>query len=249
MNNRDDFPKNVIIKIAERSGYICSNPTCNKITIGPCENNNEKSVKNGKAAHICAASPKGPRYDINQTENERKSITNAIWLCGSCADLIDKNNGVDYSKNILLEWKKKHEKIIKGYLEGKDKIYLCGNIELEEIKLAKHIIAFLEDRGVIFVELVAENIEFAILSIRDIRTFLTQIKGNIKNSGSKLENIITSMIHACGSFMNTTSVKSNNESFINNLTILRKSMGIYLSEMVNIYEIEVDEPLNYILLK
>ena len=42
-------------------------------------------------AHINAASEKGPRYDPNQTEEERHSIDNLMLLCLSCHNLIDEN--------------------------------------------------------------------------------------------------------------------------------------------------------------
>jgi len=62
-------------------------------------------VINGIAAHICAASVGGPRHDPEQTSNERASISNAIWLCASCASLIDKNNGHGFSVKKLHQWK------------------------------------------------------------------------------------------------------------------------------------------------
>ena len=246
-SNRDEFPQNVRETIAERAGYICSNPLCNRLTIGPCEEIDEKSSKHGVASHICAASPKGPRYDINQTEDERKSIKNAIWLCGSCSILVDKNNGLDYPKEVLKEWKKKHEGIIKKYLEGAEKLRLKGNLNQEELTLVKHVVAFLEDRGALFVELLAENKECVILSIREIRTFLTQIKGNIKESGTSLEVLVSLMINDCRTFMNTTSVNSNCEDFINHLQILRNRLGVSLLKIVEQYEINIGEPLNMIL--
>lgn len=52
----------------------------------------------GKVAHITAAAVGGPRYMKELSEEDRKSITNAIFLCSNCADLIDKNKGIDYSK-------------------------------------------------------------------------------------------------------------------------------------------------------
>ncbi len=43
----------------------------------------------GVAAHICAASPGGPRFDASQTKEQRRSIENGIWLCNGCAKVID----------------------------------------------------------------------------------------------------------------------------------------------------------------
>ncbi len=74
------------------------------------------SVFIGKAAHISAASPGGPRYDRDQLPEERSSIANAIFLCSSCADLIDKNNGLDFSVEKLKGWKSSHESWVRQNL-------------------------------------------------------------------------------------------------------------------------------------
>ena len=67
--------------LAQRAGYLCSNPDCRRPTSGP-HSDPKKALITGEAAHICAAAVGGPRYDANQTPEQRKAITNAIWLCG-----------------------------------------------------------------------------------------------------------------------------------------------------------------------
>jgi hypothetical protein len=88
VGQRDDFPAWVKRRVAERAGYLCSNPDCRHPTCGP-HSDPKKSLITGEAAHICAAAEKGPRYDENQTPEERKAITNAIWLCGNCNKKVD----------------------------------------------------------------------------------------------------------------------------------------------------------------
>ncbi len=56
------------------------------------------------AAHITAASPGGPRYDSSLTSEDRKSIGNGIWLCQSCAKLVD-NDEIRYTKEVIFQWK------------------------------------------------------------------------------------------------------------------------------------------------
>lgn len=248
-DKRDEFPPKVRKTVAERAGYLCSNPFCNTLTIGPCEADEEISSNKGVAAHICAARANGPRYDINQSVTERKSISNAIWLCGSCSILIDKNDGVDYPKELLQDWKKNHVRLIKNNLEGADKIVFNGNLKQEELDMVRKVVAYLEDRGMLFVEVVAENVEHVILSIREIRTYLTQIKANIKGDSEILDHLVSNMTNECRKFMNSTSTKSNTNDFCNNLAILRKSMGIYLLEMKKHYGVTIGEPLNTILPK
>lgn len=103
---RDNFTKEKTNIIAQRAAYLCSNPECRMITSGPHSDKN-KSLKNGVAAHICAASVGGPRYDSAQSSEERASISNGIWLCHNCSDLVDKDLN-KYTKEVLIDWLKIH---------------------------------------------------------------------------------------------------------------------------------------------
>jgi hypothetical protein len=106
---RDDFPKAVILLVAQRAGNFCSNPDCRRPQLAPAAQDAERVVHTGKAAHITAASEGGPRYDRSLSSAQRKSIQNAIYLCAVCADLIDKNDGVDHPAPLLHSWKTEHE--------------------------------------------------------------------------------------------------------------------------------------------
>ena len=77
---RDDFSAKVKGLLAKRVGYVCSNPNCRKQTSGPQKDSN-KTINIGVAAHITAASSKGPRFDKSLTNEQRKSESNGIWLC------------------------------------------------------------------------------------------------------------------------------------------------------------------------
>ena len=87
---RDNFLKSTTRILAERVGYRCSNPNCRAYTVGPNEKEN-KSTSIGEAAHICAAAVGGPRYDESMTSVQRSDISNGLWLCSNCSDLIDKD--------------------------------------------------------------------------------------------------------------------------------------------------------------
>ncbi|MGI4858969.1 MAG: hypothetical protein ACRYHA_19025 [Janthinobacterium lividum] len=86
----DDFKSPVKKAPAERFNYHCS--ICDAPTVGPKHGTKDKRFSLGKAAHIKAAAAGGPRYDANQTSEERSSIENGIWACAVCADLIDGDN-------------------------------------------------------------------------------------------------------------------------------------------------------------
>jgi hypothetical protein len=91
MNNRDDFSARVKQAVAARAGWHCSLAGCAKLTIGPSEEAPDAVAKIGEAAHICAASEGGRRYDASMTPDERAGFDNAIWLCSDHAKLIDRD--------------------------------------------------------------------------------------------------------------------------------------------------------------
>ncbi|WP_207761607.1 lysogenic conversion protein [Caviibacterium pharyngocola] len=105
---RDNFSRKDIITLRTRVGDKCSNPNCRKATTGPAHDKN-KAIILGDAAHICAASPGGPRYNPKMSHEERRSIENGIWLCKSCARKIDVDYK-SYSAEVLHEWKINAEK-------------------------------------------------------------------------------------------------------------------------------------------
>lgn len=119
-NKRDDFTKSTIDILAKRVGYHCSNPKCRKYTVGP-NDNPEKATLIGVAAHITAASSRGPRYNSNLSEEERKHINNGIWLCSNCATLIDKDETY-FPTELILDWKESAEQEIRNFLLGDPRI-------------------------------------------------------------------------------------------------------------------------------
>ncbi len=101
---RDDFKAATKVLLAQRVGYLCSNPDCQKSTIGP-KMGATGCVSIGIAAHIKAASPKGPRFDENQTVAERTSFENGIWLCSDDAHIID-HDEKHFTIELLQQWKR-----------------------------------------------------------------------------------------------------------------------------------------------
>jgi hypothetical protein len=110
-SSRAEFTKPVQTTSAERAGYICSNPDCRASTVGP-HSDPQKSLKVGEVAHIKAAAPGGPRFDPDQSEDERRDIQNALWLCSKCARLIDKDQ-VRFTVDVLRAWKEQHEEWVR----------------------------------------------------------------------------------------------------------------------------------------
>lgn len=104
---RDEFPPEVRRAIAARAGNRCSNPDCGALTSGP-QVDPAGSVNVGVAAHITAASEGGPRYDKALTPHQRTHAYNGIWLCQTCAKLIDSDLNL-YPSAKLRMWKHQAE--------------------------------------------------------------------------------------------------------------------------------------------
>ena len=112
---RDDFPLKTKELLAKRVANRCSNPGCRQLTSGPHEDQ-AKVVNIGVAAHITAASADGPRFDPSLMPDKRRSVENGIWLCQSCAKLVD-NDPIHYGADVLRQWKVLAEKSAARELE------------------------------------------------------------------------------------------------------------------------------------
>ena len=103
----DDFSTSVKKALSDRVGHLCSNPECRALTTGP-QDDPGKAVNLGVAAHITAASIGGPRYDPDILPEERSSPSNGIWLCQTCAKLVD-NDMSRFPVSVLRQWKTEAE--------------------------------------------------------------------------------------------------------------------------------------------
>jgi hypothetical protein len=100
---RDDFTKRTVTEIAKGVAYRCSNPECRRPTVG-ANAAQDGTIIIGVAAHICAASPGGPRYDVAQTPTARRGKENGIWLCQNCGRLVDADPA-KFTVDKLTKWK------------------------------------------------------------------------------------------------------------------------------------------------
>jgi len=105
---RDDFSAATKDLLAKRVGFVCSNPECQQPTSGP-QADPAGTVNIGVAAHISAASPGGRRYEEELSPEQRADSSNGIWLCQTCAKLID-NDDRRFSRVVLESWKRAAER-------------------------------------------------------------------------------------------------------------------------------------------
>jgi hypothetical protein len=75
--------------MASRVGWRCSHPSCRRLTVGPKQGDVDGFHLAGRAAHITAAAPGGPRYDISLSPTQRRHLSNGLWLCTLHASVVD----------------------------------------------------------------------------------------------------------------------------------------------------------------
>jgi hypothetical protein len=106
--NRDEFTEKTKLQIAKRAGWLCSDPSCRRHTIGSNPDGNGE-INIGVAAHICAAASNGPRGKAKMTREQRRSPDNGIWLCQNHAKAVDADTST-FTIELLHEWKAQAKK-------------------------------------------------------------------------------------------------------------------------------------------
>lgn len=87
------------------SGNVCAFPGCQVPIV------EASGTMTGEICHIKAQNPQGPRYDPNQTEEQRHSYENLILLCRRHHKVVD-NEAEVYDVVALKEIKTIHERIV-----------------------------------------------------------------------------------------------------------------------------------------
>lgn len=108
--DRHDFLAEVKVALAKRAGFMCT--ICRAVTVGPSAESPAAITNVGVAAHITAASPGGPRYDVSLAPSERGSISNGIWLCQVHAKAAD-DDVISWTVVRLRDTKATHETYVK----------------------------------------------------------------------------------------------------------------------------------------
>lgn len=108
INNRDEFTNKTKLTIAKRAGWLCSDPSCRRHTVGS-NSDGDGEINLGVAAHICAAASGGPRYDPKMTSEERRSPNNGIWMCQLHSKAVDAKDSV-FTVELLQKWKAQAQK-------------------------------------------------------------------------------------------------------------------------------------------
>lgn len=114
--------------VISRSGNRCAYPGCRTRLVFDAVDPVDDDKAVGKVAHICAASPGGPRFDPTMTDKERGSASNLIYLCGDHHDAIDSQTS-HHSRAFLEKAKKDHEALLDRAMA-----YAIGELGFERLE-------------------------------------------------------------------------------------------------------------------
>jgi hypothetical protein len=98
-----EFSDEVHATIAARAADRCANPGCRALT-GGAAHDRMKSLNMGVAVRIATVESRGRRYDAALSPDACRHETNAIWLCRTCAVVVD-SDVARYTPDLLRGWK------------------------------------------------------------------------------------------------------------------------------------------------
>ena len=122
-----------------------------------------------------------------------------------------------------------------------------------EITVARRVVAFLEDRRVLFNPYYMEDANHCIQSVLDIRKFLTDEIGGLKGDSNLAEHL-RGIRAACRKFLNNVNLDSKRISryhlfgpdgskFFTYLGELRATIGLHIAAIAVMYGIDVEGEL------
>ncbi|MEI9534909.1 MULTISPECIES: HNH endonuclease [Morganellaceae] len=223
------FPPKISQQLALNSAYICNNPDCYCLTIGPSLVEEIKKIKTGEGAHIAGEKEGSARHiDGNKNSNE---IENGIWLCANCHTAIDKNNGIDFPPELLAEWKLKFRERLFGMILSHESSMPLVLRYTKNYKLLSDLIDFMEDKGVYYLPEAFEFPPHCIESMKETRNFITDLKKKVIFDSS-IKKILSDISGAIGRAMNMTSKTGANAIIFGDcLKAMRHELTFYFNEI------------------
>jgi hypothetical protein len=237
------FRSSTVNALAARSCWICSNPKCQTLTLGPTEAVGDLATKLGEAAHIKGEKPGAARWENIDIQLIRH-YDNGIWLCASCHTMIDKNKGRGFPVPVLQKWKADHHEMVMALLLSHRSPVPYLRTFTEEGRLAQALVDVLVRHGSMFEEMVYEAGDAVEKSIERLRAktegFVKQIKHD-----KLLKVRINDLYEHFRKYMNYTSNHPGWQP--QQLAILRDNVGVFLLIMETDYGCTVEGDIRRIM--
>jgi hypothetical protein len=239
-----DFSPETINLLAFRACLICNNPDCETVTVGPSDATGDLAIKLGEAAHIRAKRTGQARFDEGMSDEERAAAENGIWLCASCHTMVDKNRGLDFPTETLIDWKRKHEEVIRSLLYSQCSPWTLLRKFTEEGHIAQKVVDALENHGALYMDRNVEHPPDVILSVERLRSELGGFASKVRYD-SNLKNLIKDMATECRLFMNYSSSTKGYEW--HELETMRSRLGFLIRRLKEDYGCMIRGQLHQIL--
>lgn len=233
--------------VAACAGYMCTNPDCNRLLVGPEVKTSDELLKSniGKFAHIEGRENKSARHDKHMTDEGRAAPQNAIFLCGVCHDLVDNNGGPGYSVELLTSWRDEHTLKVRQLLASPRLPLLPELMRLEHnAKIVQHVVDIVADKRSLHHHVDMEFWPHVIAALRDLRTEMNRALRDITDD-DRLRKEFQAIRVAAQTLMKNVIVEdsggpSKGEIHANqHLAVMREEIGTIVGRLARNYNIVV----------
>ncbi|MFJ9369836.1 hypothetical protein ACIRRA_36225 [Nocardia sp. NPDC101769] len=237
--------------VAARAGYMCTNPDCNRLLVGPEVKTGDVLLKSniGKFAHIQGREFGSARHNESMTEEQRSDAANAIFLCGVCHDLVDNNGGPGYSVTLLTQWRDEHTAKVRQLLASPRLPLLPELMRLEHnAKVVQQVFDTLADKRSLHCSVDMEFWPHVIKALRDLRSEMNRALREITDD-DRLRKELEAIRAAARNLMKNVIVEDNGwpskgEIRANqHLDIMREEIGSIVHRLAKIYNIPAPQEL------
>ena len=237
--------------VAARAGYMCSNPDCNRLLVGPEVNTEDKLLKSsiGEFAHIRGRADDSPRWEPAMTDDQRADPENAVFLCATCHTLVDNNGGPGYTTDKLTAWRDEHTATVRRILAGPP-IPLLSEFRRREKNgaIVRHVFNVIADKRAVYERPELESWSEVISSLSALRTTLTHELREVEND-YKLAKMIKDITTSARTFMTKVKVDHysgpvlGHEHAERHLAVMREEIGGTLRLLSSAYNIPVPDQM------
>lgn len=237
--------------VAARAGYMCTNPDCNRLLVGPEVKTKDELLRTniGKFAHVHGREFGSARHNEDMTDEQRSDPDNAIFLCGVCHDLVDNNGGPGYSVALLIQWRNEHTAKVRQLLASPRLPLLPELMRLEHnAKVVQQVFDTLADKRSLHYAVDMEFWPHVIKALKDLRSEMNRALREITDD-DRLRKDLEAIRGAARNLMKNVIVEdtgwpSKGEIHANqHLDVMREEIGSIVQRLAKAYNIPVPHEL------
>ncbi|MFF0531106.1 hypothetical protein ACFYT3_22295 [Nocardia amikacinitolerans] len=237
--------------VAARAGYMCTNPECNRLLVGPEVSGPDAYMKTriGEVAHIYGHKPGSARHDPLMTDEQRAHPANALWLCEVCHKLIDSNDGIAYPAPLLMQWRDDHGAQVRALLESPRRPLLPKLMRQQSnAEVVEHVFELLADKRSLHVHADLETWMHVRKAFDQVRREMLAALRQVADD-DKLKSELRSIATAARTFMTNVIVKDyeppahGHSHAERHLAVAREEIAKIVARLSRTYDLRVPPAL------